>query len=186
MAMRLTCLCPPATPSMRQGRFPPDEEMPDADAHDALRRLAQDVLADADLIVTSPLRRVSEVVARLGLSAVADPALRDLSSGAWAGCGLAELPSDQLATWLDDPHRAPPGGESRAALRSRAAAWLGTVPGMGRHVVAITHPAVVRALLSAAIGTPPQSDHALDVAPLTRARLSWTGRWRVQGFGLPP
>lgn len=185
MAMRLTCLCPAATPSLRQGRFPFDDERPDADAHDALRRLGRDALADAALVVASPLPRVSESVTRLGLAATTEPALRDLSSGAWAGCRLADLAPQQLAAWLGDPHCAPPGGESRAALRLRAAAWLETVPQLGGHVVAITHPAVVRALLAEATGAQLQADHAFDVAPLTLARLSWNGRWRVQGFGLP-
>ena len=183
--MRLTFVCHPATVSMRQGRFPTDSEELDAQAVDALRRLASDRFADADCVVSSPLRRAAETVSLLGLTAVTEPALRDLSSGDWAGCALAELEPETLAAWLRDPYRAPPRGESIAGLRHRAAGWLATVPHLGRHVLAVTHPAVVRAVLLAAIEAPLHLDRLLDVAPLTEARLSWHRCWRVQGFGLP-
>lgn len=185
MIMRLTCLCHPATLSMRQGRFPPDDERLDADACAALDRLAP-WEAGGDLVLTSPLHRATETAARLGLAAVAAPALRELSAGAWAGCRLDSLEPDALAAWTRDPEAAPPGGESEAALRRRIAAWMAQAPALGRHVVAVSHPAVVRAVLATALELSPQAGRRLDVAPLTVASLSWHRGWRVRGFGLPP
>lgn len=183
--MRLTCLSHPATPSMRQGRFVPDDEALDAPARAALDALVPELFAKADRVLASPLPRAAETAARLGLAALAEPALRDAGAGRWAGLRVDQLDPLSAAEWLSNPDAAPPDGESEAALGRRVAGWLAGAPRLGDHVLAVTHPAVVRAVLVAALGLPATTGRRLDVAPLTVARLSWRRGWRLQGFGLP-
>ena len=81
--------------------------------------------------------------------------LRDCDHGSWAGRSLAEIQAEApeaLAAWLSDPAANPHGGESIADLIRRVAAWCDSPErGEGR-VLAITHPAVMRAALVHALG----------------------------------
>ncbi len=183
--MRLTCLSHPATPSMRQGRFVPDDEALDASACAALDALGQGRFASAGHVLASPLPRAAGTASRLGLAAVAEPALQDARAGRWAGLRLDQLDPLSAREWLSDPATAPPDGESEAALGLRVAGWLAEVPRLGDHVLAVTHPAVVRAVLVSALGLPWVAGRRLDVAPLTVTQLSWRRGWRLQGFGVP-
>src|ERR1700761_8716773 len=87
------------------------------------------------LFLRSPLGRTVEtsliVGQELGLDPAAwrdDPRLIELGYGAWEGSTWAEIEShtpNALAGWKADPETyCPPGGESHAALRLRAAAVL--------------------------------------------------------------
>ena len=183
--MRLTCLSHPATPSMRQGRFVPDDEALDAPALAALDALGPGRFGRADCILASPLARAAETARRLELAAVAEPALREARAGRWVGLRLDQVDPVLASRWLSDPEAAPPDGESEAALRQRVVDWLVGVPRLGDHVLVITHPAVVRAVLAAALGLPSVSGRRLDIAPLTVARLSWRRDWRLQQLGVP-
>ncbi len=182
--MRLTCLSHPATLSMRQGRFVPDDEALDAPALAALDVLGPGRFGWADRILTSPLPRAAGTAARLELTAVAEPALREARAGSWAGLRLDQIDPALASRWLSDPEAAPPDGESEAALGLRVADWLVGVPRLGHHVLAVTHPVVVRAVLAAALGLPAMAGRRLDIAPLTVAQLSWQQGWRLQRLGV--
>ena len=69
---------------------------------------------------------------------------------------------------------------------TRVAAWLHTLAERSATVLAITHPAVVRAAIATALGSGPAAFRRIDVGPLTRARLSHTnGIWTLAAL-LPP
>ncbi len=183
--MRLTCLSHPATPSMRQGRFVPDDEALDAPALAALEELGRGRFGWADCILASPLLRAADTARRLELAAVAEPALREARAGSWAGLRLDQVDPALASRWLSDPEAAPPDGESEAALGLRVADWLAGAPRLGDQVLVVTHPAVVRAILAAALDLPAMASRQLDVAPLTVAQLSWRWGWRLQRLGVP-
>ncbi len=183
--MRLTCLSHPATPSMRQGRFVPDDEALDAPALAALDALGPGRFGWADRILVSPLPRAAETAKRLELAAVEEPALREARTGSWAGLRLHQVDPVLASRWLSDPEAAPPGGESETALGLRVAEWLTGAPQLGDQVLVVTHPAVVRAVLAAALGLPVMVARRMDIAPLTVAQMSWQRGWRLQRLGVP-
>ena len=170
---------------MRQGRFVPDDEALDAPALTALKALGPGRFPWADRILASPLLRAAETARRLDLAAVAEPALREARAGRWAGLRLDQVDPALASRWLSDPEVAPPDGESEGALGLRVADWLAGVPRLGDHVLVVTHPAVVRAVLAAALGLPATVARRLDVAPLTVTQLSWQRGWRLQRLGVP-
>ncbi|WP_285587094.1 histidine phosphatase family protein [Herbidospora sp. NBRC 101105] len=104
------------------------------------------------------------------------PELRDLDMGSWAGVRLADVDPSELARWVGDPGAVPHGGESVNELLVRVRGWLGRLDGGA--VLALTHPAVVRAAVSVATG----ADHRrVDVPPLGRASLTGAGgRWNLR------
>jgi len=55
--------------------------------------------------------------------------------------------AEALQAWINDPQAAPHGGESVMQLSERVAAWLTSLQGASGHIVAVTHPFVVRAAL---------------------------------------
>src|SRR6202011_2767227 len=107
-------------------------------------------LGRIDRAWTSPALRARQTAAALGLAAEVVPAIRDCDYGSWSGRTFADLERTQpadLALWLSDVDAVPHGGESVSALVERVSAWLDEI-GSGRgHVVAVTHPSVVRAAI---------------------------------------
>ncbi|MCK9895281.1 histidine phosphatase family protein [Frankia sp. AgB32] len=168
------------TPALRAARFADDEGL-DADglrrAASASRALAAGALPRRARVLVDGSMRARQTARALGLGALAgeagvqvDPALRDLDVGAWRGRDLAELSLDELRRWHEEPDMVPPGGESRIDLCARVEAWLGEI-GEAEHVIAVSHPAVVRAVLLHALGCPQEVFWRIDVAPLTATLL---------------
>uniref|UniRef100_UPI0021BF0F60 histidine phosphatase family protein n=1 Tax=Frankia gtarii TaxID=2950102 RepID=UPI0021BF0F60 len=106
-----------------------------------------------------------------GVEAGVEAALRDLNVGDWRGRGLDEIPLAELRRWHEDPAMAPPGGESRMDLLGRVGDWLARVGGQPGGLIAVTHPAVVRAVLLLVLRCPPEVFWRIDVAPLTATLL---------------
>ncbi len=186
MTAHLLLLAHAATAGMRVAAFPRDDEPLDAGAAAGLGAL-RGKLRHADRRLVSPAARARETAAGLGLSPTVEPALADCDYGRWRGQTLAEIERrepEAVAAWLADPEAAPHGGESVAALLARVRLWLDAEAASRGVTLAITHPAVVRAAIIAAIEAPPASFWRLDVAPLSLARLSGhAGRWRLVSLG---
>lgn len=144
----------------------------------------------AQCIYCGPEKRTQETATILGLSATVDPALRDCDYGAWAGHDLNELerehPED-VALWLSAPDAAPHCGESIRDLIMRMASWL-TGQTKSACAIAVTHPAVIRAVILSVLGAPPQAFWRIDIAPLTLTDIRFNGgSWtlRCAGASLP-
>jgi broad specificity phosphatase PhoE len=186
MTAHLFLIAHAPTAGMRVAAFPRDDEPLEPEAAARLPAL-RNKLRHADRYLVSPARRARETAAGLGLSADVAPALADCDYGRWRGERLAEIEKrepDGVAAWLEDPEAAPHGGESLAALISRVGAWLDDEAGAQGVTLAITHGAIVRAAIVAAIEAPPRAFWRLDVAPLSLTRLSGhDGRWRLAGLG---
>ncbi|OBG73171.1 MULTISPECIES: histidine phosphatase family protein [unclassified Mycobacterium] len=177
---RLILVSHAMTNAVAAARFPADEPL-----NDLGRRQVEAIAGQCDRAgrqLRGPERRAEQTARLLGLGAAAEPLLADLDCGRWRGRTLQEVPPDELAVWLADPAAAPHGGESIAELTERVAAWLGSVAtaGPGR-TVAVTHPAVIRAAIVAALGAPADAFWRIDIRPVSRTALHYRDRrWTLR------
>ena len=102
-------------------------------------------------------RTVAEILAaESGASLHVDPRIAELAMGEWEGRPFAEIEQTdaaRFARWMEAWRtEAPPGGETLASLVARVAAWLDerrVAEGAcddARHVLAVTHAGVIRAI----------------------------------------
>lgn len=192
--VRLSLITHAMTDALHRASFPGDEPVNAM----GLRDLAR-IEPQPGTVFAGPERRTTETASRLFSDATAHPGLADISYGEWAGRALTDLTDAEAASWLTDTAATPPGGESIDDLFARVAGWLTEVAaglgddgGPGGHVgrgntevrgkcVAVTHPAVVRAVIVLAMGAPALSFWRVDVAPLTRTALHCRGgRWTLR------
>ncbi|WP_447741452.1 histidine phosphatase family protein [Pseudomonas laurentiana] len=175
-AIRLTLICHALTQAQKTGRLP--------HAGDGILPLTQQPFTDlrAVQVLTAPEQRACETAAWLSEAPQLEPALADCDLGSWQGLTLKQLQAEQpqaLAAWLQDPASAVHGGESFAALCQRMAAWLAAFDRPGEWL-AVTHPMVMRAVLVQVLGCPMGASQRIDVLPLSRLELSFTGQWRLR------
>ena len=192
LTTRILLISHASTAALRAARFPLDEALDEQGASKtaALRLTLESSLglrlgSAVDQAFCGPCRRTRDTALGLGLDARPEPALRDLDAGRWAGRSIEELldaEPEAVGAWMTDAHATPHGGESVAALMLRVSAWLDVrrSAGSGR-IVAVTHPAVMRAAVLHVVGAPSGSFWAVDVAPLAVIRMQCTGdRWRLR------
>jgi probable phosphoglycerate mutase len=107
---------------------------------------------------SSPLQRARRTAELLQPAAQAsvEGRLREMSFGAWEGRSVAELRETFGETFSAAENKGldfqPPGGESPRAVMERIAGWLVEVAASGEPVVAVSHKAVIRAVLVLATG----------------------------------
>jgi len=177
----LTLVAHALTPALRGLVLGGDAE-PDPSGLDSARELK----AEADAVFAGPEVAAVRTAEALGLTPVVEPALRDRQYGDWAGRGLEELLAadpERVTAWLEQPHTATPGGETENDVLTRVADWLGDIGGQygdRRTVVAVVHPAVVRAIVLYVLDAPAESLRHVDVRPLATVRLSHhEGSWSL-------
>jgi len=178
---RLTLICHARTVAQKLARFPTDEPVENlAVRSDAFRaRLA------VTRLICAPELRTQQTAAWFGADAEIDQALRDCDWGRWHGQSIKELQArepDALQAWLADPEAAPHGGESVRQLTQRVTKWLDTIAATPGHVVAITHPFVMRAALMQVLQG--AAFHAIDIEPLAMIDLRFNGIWRLRLPGM--
>lgn len=174
-ATRLTLLSHGMTAALRTARFPLDEPL-EARALHAARTVT---LRTPDHALTDASTRCRQTADALGLDTVVDARLADLDTGRWRGLGLDAMDPAELGAWTTDPSAAPHGGESVLNLLERVRSWLRALPD-GR-TTAVTHPAVVRAVLVNIMAADPVSFWRIDVPPLSSTSLhGHGGRWTLR------
>jgi len=182
---RLILICHASTPAVRGSWFPLDELLDDRGKADAAALAGR--IPDADRWLTAPELRTRQTAELLGLHAAITPALRECDYGMWRGRSFDDIQAREpaaVAASLEDPAAAPHGGESIMALLGRVADCLAGEQREHTRTIAITHSAVIRAMIVTAIGAPPASFWRIDVAPLSVTRLSGTaGRWNLMSTG---
>jgi broad specificity phosphatase PhoE len=177
MSVLLTLICHASTRAVRGAAFPVDEPLDPPGLAKAAALAAE--IRRVDAAWTSPALRARQTAEALKLTAVADPALRDLDFGIWAGRSFDEIAAmdpEALRAWTNDGSAAPPGGESSWCLFDRVGGWLDRAAENKGKIVAITHAAVVRAAIIIALDANPASFWRIDVGPLCRVRLRGHGR----------
>lgn len=167
-----------ATRAMRSGAFPDDDPLDARGLAEAAALRARWTPPAGAHAFSSPARCARQTAEALGLHAEAEAGLADLDYGRWRGAPLAHLAQtapDALRAWLADPREKPHGGESFADARRRVGGWLDGLPA-GGGIVAVTHPALVRAALAHALGTSPDAPFGPEVAPLAVTVLVRSGQ----------
>ncbi|MGV0719328.1 histidine phosphatase family protein [Mycolicibacterium elephantis] len=176
--VRLTLVSHAMTDAMAAGRFPTDEALSAVGHRQAGASIE---LGVADAAYCAPEKRTRQTAEVLGLAATIDPRLADLDCGRWRGDVLGRLPPDDLAIWLTDPTSAPHGGETVAALVDRVRDWMDGLADRRGRLIAVTHPAVVRAAILVALDAPPKSFWRIDVAPVSRTVMHYRGHaWTLR------
>jgi broad specificity phosphatase PhoE len=176
--VRLTLVSHAMTDGMSAGRFPTDEPL-NALGH-------RQVDASIELGVTEraycgPEKRTRQTAELLGLHASIETRLADLDCGRWRGDVLGRVESADLAIWLTDPTRAPHGGESVVELIDRVGGWMESLTAHHSRLVAVTHPAVIRAAILIALDAPPKSFWRIDIAPVSRTVMYFRGHaWTLR------
>jgi alpha-ribazole phosphatase len=141
-------------------------------------------------IVSSPLQRAARLADCLGqalhLPVSTDPCWMELDFGAWEGLPWDRVPRAELDLWADDvDQHAPPGGETRAALRARVGSALEALHAELRSlpatVLVVTHAGPIRMALPAAAQDP--MSLTLDFGGLTCLQPgSHPGEWQLLAF----
>lgn len=182
---RLLLVCAGATMATREACFPRPTDSLDEGGRAKARTLASALPGRAAALrFVSPAAAAIETAALFGIAdAETAAALRDADGGDWAGQALSALDPAAVATWLAAPEIGPPGGEGLAAVQERVGPWMDDLAA-GR-ILAITHPAVVRAAIAHALGIAVGTTVAIDLAPLSWVVLSRHGRWRLQEVRAP-
>jgi broad specificity phosphatase PhoE len=184
--MLVTLIAAARGSSLLDARFDDDRPLDTAGWRAVERAIpALGPLAAAELRYCSPTPSSHQTGDALGLSPIAQPALRDCDMGRWRGLTLQEVTAREpraVDQWLSDPRSAPHGGEPLLSFVSRVGGWLDTRPddGEGR-IVAVTESTVIRAAMLYALGAPPQSYWRTEVHPLSVVSLSGArGRWNLR------
>jgi broad specificity phosphatase PhoE len=181
---RINLICHGATPASRSAGFPADEALLDGALAPAASIRSQ--LAERHRLIAAPELRTRQSAEALGDECVFDRQLADIDYGRWAGQSLRtihESEPDGVAAWIADPDATPHGGESIAAAIGRIGAWLDAQLEAGTRIVAVTHPAIVRAALVAVVGAPAQSFWKFDIVPWSMVEISSNGqRWALRSL----
>ncbi|WP_405140762.1 histidine phosphatase family protein [Sphaerisporangium sp. NBC_01403] len=183
MTARIVMVCHGSTEALHRAAFPLDEGL-DEQGRRQVADAARLFGTGSGRSLCGPSLRCRQTAAGLGLAAEPDEGLRDCDNGHWAGRTLADLQGQDpegMMAWLTNPSAAPHGGESVLTLVGRVAAWLERRHQEGGKVVAVTHPAVMRAAVVHVLGTPPEAFWRIDAEPLSQVRLTaHGGRWRLR------
>lgn len=146
----------------------------------------------------SPLRRARGLAQALSDALgcplwPADPRWMELHFGAWEGLPWSAIPRTESDPWAEDPlHRAPPGGETLAALATRvhaamdaaADAWAARGAPAGHRLAVVAHAGPIRLARARALGhdirqaSDPALAHPLPFGGLTPLRAERRdGHW---------
>ena len=178
-ATRLTLICHARTVAWKLARFALDEPL-EMDWQ-ALRLSRCKQFKGTPRLVCGPELRTRQTAELFGSAPQIVDALKDCDFGRWAGVRISELQTthgEELRHWLADPASAPHGGESLLQLEERLGAWLTTLQSTPGHIVAVTHPFVIRAALTHVLQG--ASSSLIDVEPLATVELRFHGRWRLR------
>lgn len=180
-ATRLTLVCHAATRAQKRGCFALDEPL-DMDWQHAAQAFASR-FKHPPRILCAPETRTRQTATLFSDAATVDVALRDCDLGRWRGLAIDHVQQrepEALQAWLNDPGAAPHGGESRAQLCARVGQWLQALEGTPGHVLAVTHPFIIRAALLHAMQGPPALFNRIDVEPLSTTELRFNHLWRLR------
>lgn len=184
MSARLTLVCHAETSAVRLAAFPLDEPIGPRGLARASALAAS--LGRVDAAWTSPALRARQTASALGLDAEIDASLGDINLGSWAGRRLSDVQASEpeaVAAWIGEAGAAPHGGETVLDLCDRLAPWLAARKRDPRRVLAVTHPAIIRAAILLALDASAGTFWRIDVGPLCRVELrGQAGRWTLRSI----
>lgn len=179
--VRLTLVSHGMTDATAAGRFPTDEPLNALGRRQAGARAGLGPFDDA---VCGPEQRAVQTADLLGAQARIDSGIADLDYGRWRGTELDGVGAAEMTVWLTDPTAAPHGGESVVALCRRVGAWLDAAARRRGRLLAVTHPAVVRAAILVVLNAPPKSFWRIDIEPASVTTMHYRGHaWTLRSPG---
>jgi len=176
------------TSALRTTAFPGDEPLDPPVVSLPEARAEIEKMGHLDHALMGPERRAMETATALQLAApfTVDPALRDCAYGRWTGRRFSDVQAeepDAIVSWISEPSANPHGGEAIIDLLKRVAGWLDERGRIGGRVLAVSHPAVIRAAILHAIEAPPNSFWRINVEPLSVIDLRGNkGRWTLRSL----
>jgi len=182
---RLTFVCHASTSALRVAAFPDDESIEAERTH----RLECGGFGRLDVAWSAPERRTTETAAVLSLSVpvLVDSELRDCDYGRWKGRRLEEVEAvepEAIASWIQEPDRAPHGGESLVQLIARVSNWMDARMNNRGRFLAVTHPSIIRAAIIHTLNAPPTSFWRINIDPFSLTDISLNnGRWTLRSVG---
>jgi broad specificity phosphatase PhoE len=171
---RLSFIAHATTEAQRLVSFPLDE--PIAERERAKFAQSSVNVPYAQKAWTGPELRTQDTARLLGLQAEVAEGLRDCGYGTWHGRRMEDVQSEDpggFLAWLTVLDSAPHGGESIDSLISRVGRWIEEQTG-GKHTLAVTHPAVIRAALVYTLHLPHHTFWRFDIAPVTLTDLRFS------------
>jgi len=180
--MQLSLISHASTVALRQARFPTDEAL-DSIGRQKAKALAG-LLTAGEIVLASTATRTRETATALGLQPALEPRLDDCHYGRWTGLSLEEIQVQDepgMLAWLQDPEAAPHGGESLRDVQQRVVGWLDEISQQNAHVLAITHPAIIRLAILHALAADLAAFWRVEVEPLSLTHLHFSrGRWSLR------
>lgn len=133
---------------------------PPEPAFEDVAAVAASVHQPVQAVVSSPAVRALTLARHLATAwqvpLTEDPRWQELDFGAWEGQPWSAIDRTASDAWCADvERRSPPGGESRAALRTRVHAALAALHAraVAAHLVVVTHAGPLRVALGAPLDT---------------------------------
>jgi broad specificity phosphatase PhoE len=132
------------------------------------------VVAGAERVVCSPLRRTRATAEALGLPLTVDERWIELDYGELDQTPVADVPAEVWAAWRADVHHAPPGGESLAELGARVRAACEDLVDEARErtIVVVTHVSPMKAAVGWALGVGDEVSWRMHVSPAAVSRIA--------------
>ncbi len=134
-----------------------------------------------DLVISSPLQRCRRLAGQLDVSVHYEPALMEMSFGAWEGRRWDSMAPSEYGPWAADwINQAPPGGESLAQLADRVQTCVSALchnENSARRLLLVVHAGVIRVLLCRLLDLPLASSLRFEIVCggccLLRHRQGW-------------
>ncbi|MGQ0831209.1 MAG: histidine phosphatase family protein [Microthrixaceae bacterium] len=136
------------------------------------------VLAAADRVVASPMRRARETAAAIGRPVEIDERWIEIDYGSFDGTPLADVPAATWQAWRSDPEfTLGEDAESLAAVaaRVRSAADDLVEEALTRTVVVVTHVSPIKAVTAWALGVPDETVWRMYCAPASITEIATAG-----------
>jgi alpha-ribazole phosphatase len=160
-----------------QGRI--DEPLDDVGRKQAA--VVADHVGQVDLLISSPLRRVTETAESFGIPFETDERWIELSYGIFEGVAVADTPSEAWDHWQENVHYVPPGGESLAQLDLRvrdACEGLSRLAG-DADVAVVTHVSPIKSAVAWALGATIAISWRSHLSPASICRIEMRRRGPV-------
>lgn len=135
------------------------------------------VLAGADRVVCSPMRRTRETADALRLPVEVDERWIEIDYGTLDGTPLSDVSAETWAAWRRDPHLKLGGGESLAQVGARIALACAelAVEAKERDIVVVTHVSPIKAAVTWALGVDDATIWRLYCAPASITEIATGG-----------
>ena len=183
---RMTLISHAPTLATKRASFPLDEPLLEGES----QKISATgwTVPRAQYVWCGPEQRTRQTAEALGLKPSVVMELSDVDYGSWGGKPIEDVQESDLeglTSWLTDIDATPHGGESLAHLIARVQRWMDGQTNAG-HIIAVTHPAVIRAAIICTLLAPAESFWKVEVPPLSITDLRFNGRfWTMRSAGNP-